>query len=376
MTIQKTFVLGLAALGLSSAAHAQTITDPAAFASAIAGVRAVDNSADKFAEPPPFPIEGKAFRLTLPATSSIEGSGGVNYDYKDGALVLDASPRDVWPSHVGPSEALPSFTVTDSTKSLGNYVGQNAYGAKANVSVFKNVTAAIAILTSPKPMLSPMRTRIGGGMLDDTDWWIKLELPPAEAKAVANDVVGVIEGRYARLPNGKPGACMSGGVTPTIANPSSYSTETCYVAAHIDRIALVRKSSGEVLKEWTNENSPRLGPTLWGKIQAGMNKRELIAVYPELAADTVPRVLPEAIPEMKKNVVTSVVVYKWPVKGMALANLLTEKYGPPIEIDCKFDSVCGGQWKVSDGVSAYMTRMGVYYQPTGAEPPFGYYVGK
>ncbi|MGS1018108.1 hypothetical protein [Allosphingosinicella humi] len=358
-------------LAMASPAFAQTITDPAAFASAIAGVRAGDRSTDKFAEPVPLPIEGKSFRLTMPALDGSEGQGTVFYDYADGVLILDASPRNVWPTLAGPSESLPSFKVTDNTQDLGSYVGQNAYGATARVSVFKNSGAAIAILSSPKPMLSPMRVKIKASNLDDTDWWVKLELPPAEAKAVANDTIGIIEGEYARLPSGKAGACMSTGVSATINRPSSYSSETCYVGAHIERIALVRKSTGAVIKEWTNDTAPRLGPVLWGKVQVGMNKRDLTTVYPSITSYSYLE-SDGAQVNLEKQVVASVEVRNWPVKGTALAMLLTEKYGQPIEIDCKYEYICQGQWKVAEGVSAYMTTLGVLYQLTDTKPPITY----
>lgn len=369
-TIQSAFALGLAAFGLATAADAQTITEPAAFASAIASVRAEAHPADEFAEPAKLPIEGQTFRLTMTAASGLEGHGNVVYNYKEGSLIIDASPTKVWPTRIGPKESLSAFNVTDNTKNLGSFVGQNAYGTKANVSVFENISTAIAILSGPKPMPSPIRASLGGGLLEDTDWWVKLELPPAEAKAVANDVVGVVEGRYGRLPSGKAGSCLVTGVSATIDRPASYSTETCYVGAHIDRIALVRKSSGEVIKEWTNENSPRLGPVLWGKIQVGMNKTDLAFAYP---AATGPGSLESENIRLnfKQEVVSSVEVGNWPAKDRALAKLLTQKYGKPIGFNCV--GSCTGKWKVSDEVSVYMTSLSVIYQLTSAKPPIGYY---
>ena len=370
--ISKSAKLLLAVAACSaSPGMAQTLTDPAAFASAIVAIRAGDHATDKFAEPAPLPIEGKSFRLTLPAVDGSEGQGTVFYDYADGALILDASPSNVWPTLASPSESLPSFKVTDKTRNLGSFVGQNAYGTTARVTVFKNTGTSIAIISGPKPMLSPMRVKIGAQILDDSDWWVKLELSPAEAKAVANDTIGIIEGKYARLPSGKAGACMSGGASATIDTPSSLSTETCYIGANIERIALVRKSTGAVIKEWTNENSPRLGPVLWGKVQVGMNKRDLATAYPSITSYGYLEGEGVQI-NLEKQVVASVDVRNWPAKGKALAKLLTDKYGLPVEIDCKYDAICEGKWRIADGVSAYMTIMAVIYQPTASKPPTGY----
>ncbi|WP_288804430.1 hypothetical protein [uncultured Novosphingobium sp.] len=359
----------------STAASAQTITDPAAFAAAIAAVRDNQHPTDKFAEPPAFPLDGKAFKLTIPAIDGSEGSGSVVYDYKEGSLILDASPRNVWPIMTGPSDALPSFKVSENTKSLASYVGQNAYGATARVTAFKNTGAAIAFVSAPKAMLSPSRTRMGAQILDDTDWWLKIELPPSEAKALANDVVGVIEGRYARLPAGTPGACMSGGATATLDHPTDYYSETCYIGANIDRIAFVRKSTGEVIKEWTSENSPRLGRVLWGKVQEGMTMRDLRAVYPSITSYGY--IESEGVQvNLTKQVAASVEVRNLGVKGKALAKQLTDKYGPPIAIDCKYESLCQGEWKSGEGISAYMGILGIQYQPSDAKPPIGYSLKK
>src|SRR4051794_26635787 len=101
--IQVSLVLGFATCGAASPRMEQIITDPAAFVSAIAAVRAEAHATDKFAEPAPFPLEGKTFRLTIPAIEGGEGRGTVFYDYEDGALIIDASPRNVWPTLAGPS---------------------------------------------------------------------------------------------------------------------------------------------------------------------------------------------------------------------------------------------------------------------------------
>jgi hypothetical protein len=308
----------------------------------------------------------------MPAKDGSEGQGAVVYDYKDGALTLNVSPRNVWPTFVGSKESLPAFIVTENTRNLGSYVGQNAFGATARVTSLKNIGAAIAVVSSPKPMLSPMRTSIGGALLEDTDWWVRLQLAPSEAKTVALDTVGIIEGTYTRLPSGKAGACHFGGISATIDRPTNYSSEICYVGAHVKRIALARKSTGAIIREWTLENSPRLGAALWGKIQVGMNMRELRERYPAitnygyLEADGIQV-------KFSKEVAAAVEVRNWPAKGKRLAKLLTEQYGAPIEIRCDYGSICEGQWKAAEGVSAYLTLLGwVTYQPADTAPPTGY----
>jgi hypothetical protein len=370
----KKTVASLVAAMLTTSATAQTITDAAAFNAAIETVRKGNIPTDKFAEPIKVPIDGKTFKLTLlPDDHAIEGSGGLMYDYKDGVLTLDVSPTNVWPLLVGPKESLPALKVSSTTANLGSSLRQNAYGAVAEVRTFKNTGAAIAILDSPKPMISPQREAIGSKHLEDTDWWLRLTLPPAQAKAVATDSLAIVEGRFATLPNGQAGACHYGGVAATISNPTSYSSEVCYVGANITRIAITRKSTGEVLREWTLDNSPRLGPVLYGKIRAGMSPRDLKAIYPTFDGNRYGSVEGASL-TLDKGVVSSVnVQHDGPERGKALVKLVTARYGQPLESYCVTDTLCEGRWTVADGTVAYLSIMGeLSFREVNAEPPIGY----
>ncbi|MFL0588090.1 hypothetical protein ACH0BU_15805 [Sphingomonas olei] len=370
----KKMITGLVAGLLATSAHAQTITDAAAFNGAIETVRKGNASTDKFAEPIRLPIEGKAFKLTMaPEEWATEGGGALLYDYKDGALVLDLSPTTVWPLLAGPKERLPALKVSSTTANLGSSLGQNAFGAVAEVRTFRNKGAAIAILNSPKPMISPRREAIGAKYLEDTDWWVRLDLPPAQAKAMAADAIAVVEGTFAPLPNGQAGACHFGGVSATIRNPTNYSSEVCYVGANITRIAITRKSTGEVLKEWTLDNSPRLGPVLWDKVRVGMTPRELKAIYPTFEGDRYGWVNGASL-TLDKGVVSKVEVqHDGPERGKAVVKLLTTQYGAPIASRCIGATLCEGEWKVSDGVVVYLSITNrLSYQEADAPPPVGY----
>lgn len=373
----KKMVGGLLAGLLATSASAQTITDAVAFNGAIETVRKGSASTDKFAEPIKLPIEGKPFKLTLsPEEFGIEGGGGLLFDYKDGALTLDLSPTSVWPLLAGPKERLPAFNVSSETKNLGSSIGQNAFGATAEVRTFRNKGAAIAFLDSPKPMISPRRAALGSKYLEDTDWWVRLDLPPAQAKALAADAIAIVEGTFAPLPNGQAGACHFGGVQATISRPTNYSSEVCYVGANITRIAISRKSTGEVLKEWTLDNSPRLGPVLWGKVRAGMTPCDLKAIYPTFDGDRYGSIEGASL-TLDKGVASKVEVqHAGPEGGKALVKLLTTQYGAPIASRCIGATLCEGEWKVSDGVVVYLSITNrLSYQEADAPPPVGYNPG-
>lgn len=364
--MRKTGVAMIVAM-LGASAGAQTITDSPAFNSVISGLHRNAIPTDKFAEPLAFPLDGKSFKLTIPAADSNEGSGGVIYDYKDGVLTLDVTPTTLWPRS-GMSETLPGIIVSSNTKNLGTSLAQNAFGAVAQVRSFQETGAAIAMVSSPKAMLSPLDTDHHFDNMKNSDWWVRLTLTPSQAKAIALDTIGIVEGTYTKLPSGSAGACHFSGASATIDQPSSLSIEICYVGANITRIALARRSSGELIKEWTLENSPHLGPVLWDNIRAGMTKLELATAVPAITdygyieAD-------EAQVEMTKEAVSSIQVRNWPAKGKALAKYLTARYGTPREIDCGFDATCEGKWAAGEGVAAYMINGWVTYQLEGDKPP-------
>lgn len=355
---------------------ARTITDAPAFNAVVAALRKESMPADKFAEPVKLSIDGKPFKLVIPAADESEGQGGVRYDYAGGVLTLDVSPTMLWPGIVEVGQRLPALLVSSSTRNLGSSLGQNAYGAVAEVRTFVNFGSAIAIVSGPKPMLSPSRTDHGFDMLDDTDWWIRLSLPPAQAKAVAMDTVGIVEGAFTTLPSGKAGACHEGGASATLDHPSSYSSEVCYVGANVTRIALARRSTGEVIREWTLANAPHLGPVLWDGIRVGMTRRELEAAQPSITSYGYVEAGKIQV-EMRKEVVSSVEVRDWPAHGRALAKLLTARFGQPTVLDCQYEYLCQGKWSAGDGVAAYLGIGGsVTFQSVDAKPPVGFHPGE
>jgi hypothetical protein len=351
------------------------ITDEAAFNAAITAIRADANNYDKFKEPVATDLIGKSFAITMPLLQEGgEGRGLAYFDYNDGKLLLNVSPSNAWPWREGPGQSMPVLIVSDSSKMTGTYVGQNAYGVTAEVRNFQNVGAGIAIISGPKPMLSPMRAAMNSKYGEDTDWWLTYQLPPSEAKAVGLNTNAVIQGTYANLPSGKPGFCDLGISTATIDSPSNYRSEKCFVGASITRIALVNKTTGAVLKEWTLANAPRLGPELWGGIRVGMNKYDLKAAQPSITsygyfeANGL-----KASVEMLKDVAAKVRVNAPGYPTEAVVAALLQRYGQPVASRCITKRVCEGKWRVSEKVVAYLGIGGeVIYQLATDEPPIGF----
>ena len=351
-----------------------SITDQPGFEKAVAAIRADAQNYDKFKEPVGTDLIGKSFAITMPIQQESEGQGVAFYDYENGKLILDVSPQNAWPLLSGPSEALPTLIVSDTTRTTGSYIGQNAFGVTATVTDFRNSGAGIAIVGSPKPMLSPMRSRIGASILEDTDWWLALDLPPAEAKALALRTVAVIQGTYAKLPSGNVGFCSTGGISATIDSPSNYSSEKCFVGARISRIALVENGTDKVLIEWTTANNPILGPELWGGVRSGMGKSELKSVQPSITEYGSFESSGQRVSvEMRKGVASKVQVHSSGSSGRPLMDALTRQYGQAIVGKCITSNLCEGRWQANTKVDVYLSITGdVTYQLSTDEPPIGF----
>jgi hypothetical protein len=357
----------------AKADQSSSITDEESFRAAIAAIRADSNNYDKFKEPVSTTLIGRSFAITMPVQDGGEGRGIAYYDYEDGKLILNVSPSNAWPLLDGPSASMPVLIVSDDSEMTGSYIGQNAFGVTAEVRNFKNIGAGIAIVGSPKPMASPMRTKIGAQYLEDTDWWLSYDLPPSEARALALNTHAVVQGTYSMLPTGKAGFCHRMGLAATIDKPSNYSTEKCFVGAKITRIAFVNKLNGTVLKEWTTANSPRLGPELWGGIRVGMDKNDLKAAQPTITSyGSFQANGLSATVEMQKEVVARVRVSAPGYTDKQVVAALTQRYGQPLTSKCYVTS-CEGKWRVNGQVDAYLTiGGGVIYQLSDSEPPIGF----
>lgn len=351
-----------------------SITDEAEFQRTIAAVRADAKNYDKFKEPVATDLIGKAFAITMPVQQQSEGQGVAFYDYQNGKLILDVSPQNAWPLLAGPKEKLPTLVISDNTDTTGRSIGQNAFGVTAEVTNFKNTGAGIAIVGSPKPMLSPMRARINATMLEDTDWWVALALPPSEAKALALDTVAVVQGTYAKLPSGNVGFCSTDAVSATLDRPSNYSSEKCFIGARVSRIALIQKSTNKVLKEWTTGTDPTLGPELWGGIRAGMKKQELKSLYPTITDyGHLDNNGQSVSVEMRKDVASKVRVNFGATPSRFLMDMLNRQYGQPLAGKCITANLCEGKWRANSEVDAYLSITGdVTYQLANEEPPVGF----
>ena len=127
------------------------------------------------------------------------------------------------------------------------YIAQNAFGAKAAVTKITERTDGIIVLDAPS------KAEAGA------DYTYSLNIDGPAARIVALDTALIIEGTYDRMPRGleefAPPVmpityCQDNSDGPTVQDPTDQDSTNCVIGAHVKRIAFVRRSTGEVLKEW------------------------------------------------------------------------------------------------------------------------------
>lgn len=351
-----------------------SITAPAEFLREIAAVRADSHDYDKFKQPLRDVLEGEHFKVTVPFDTDLIASNGTNYDYKGGNLYLSFSPNKSASLLRPGSGSVKVVLITQNTRSLGSYVGQNAYGATARVHTLHNDGAGIALASTPRPM---QRAETVGGIpvASKSGWFFETQLPPADAKALALNSAVEIDGVYAALPWGDAGFCDFSGSEATIQNPTDYYSEKCYLGANIDRIAFVNEATHTVLQEWTSAKNPTLGPELWGGIRVGMDKFQVKALWPSITDYGHLEANNASVSVRFSDDGVSSVEVSLPYSENGQFGSLISKYGQPAASRCVIQTLCYGRWNLNSGVSVFLTGGGtLVYQPSDAAPPIGFSV--
>jgi hypothetical protein len=351
-----------------------SITGSPEFLREIATVRADSHNYDKFKEPVRGALDGQHFKITLPFDTDLIAFGATSYDYKAGNLLLSFSPDKSAPLLRPGSGSVKVVLIAENTRSLGSYVGQNAFGATARVHSLKNDGAGVALVSTPRPMQHAENVD-GIPVAPKSGWFFESQLPPAEAKALALKSAVEIEGVYAALPWGDAGFCDFNGSEATIQDPTDYFSEKCYVGAKIDRIAFVNEASGTVLKEWTLASDPTLGPELWGGVRVGMDKFQVKALWPSITDYGHLEANNESVSVRFGDDGVSSVEISLPYSERGQFGSLVSRYGQPVASRCVIETPCYGRWNLNNGVSVFLTGGGtLVYQPTDAAPPIGFSV--
>ena len=186
------------------------------------------------------------------------GSGQAGYyTYSNGALRLIFSPREAWTASGSPRRLI--GVMVERTRSGGGYVGSNAYGARAAVTVEWREEDALAFIERPAGRTSPyaqesppvpanLRRFAPADPLDD--YWFDASLPPSEARLLATNARLIIEGVVRPIAGDTLAECHGTYGRPTVDDPREIFISTCWLGASIDRVAIVDGRSQAVLQEW------------------------------------------------------------------------------------------------------------------------------
>ena len=131
-------------------------------------------------------------------------------------------------------------------------------GSRSRVDGSGRVGYVSAMLDRPEGEESPYKSSISipPSMLSlvpplpKKNYWVEMALPGPEARKVAMDAALVIEGTIQALDGGKLSICKPNYIEAQIDAPTEIYGSECWVGANVSRIAFIRKSTGEVLKEW------------------------------------------------------------------------------------------------------------------------------
>lgn len=210
---------------------------------------------DKFAETTANPsVIGQPFKFIgrLNNGQALGGQPGPWYAYEDGKLrfVFSLSQEHVDVGFSGPKYIV--GIIGGSRKPTRSYVGSNAYGATARVQVVKLEQNGLVLLDGPSGERSPFGVPGVPDLRPPPDSYsAEFTLPGPDARKLALDAGLLIEGTIAALPNGKSNVCKAIYGGPEIDHPLEVYGSECWVGANVSRIAFVRRSTGEVLREWT-----------------------------------------------------------------------------------------------------------------------------
>lgn len=160
--------------------------------------------------------------------------------YADGVLALYRFSDEVQPNQEAEIsdphrfERHRGLELSADFKETGRSVGQNAFGARAEVRHFRGVQDTLMFMNRPRDLYYEFRK----------------PLPGPDAKALAERAVIIVRGRVDRSESGKVAGCNSLYLDATIDMPNTGVVQQCWVAIRVEAIELRASANGGVLAAW------------------------------------------------------------------------------------------------------------------------------
>ena len=206
---------------------------------------------DQFADAPAAPQAGAQFVVSMKFSDANEAGVGRSserpyYTYGAGRLRLQATPSN---QQAGPGQpTYPVMSIAHRTKPGKAYMGASAFGAAARIPATWLETDGVAMIVRPQGELSPYSRPLEGVAERRDTYWVEVELPGPLARQVALDARLLLEGSLQPLDGNRITACRTDHGAARIDSPTVVISRTCWIGAHVSRIAIV--SRGVTLREW------------------------------------------------------------------------------------------------------------------------------
>lgn len=217
---------------------------------------------DSFSEPTADPKTiGEEFKLVIniyDGQAHEPSFSDAYFTYESGKLRLIFSPSE---APFGSELGSPRYLVGEiggRVRSRYGYLGANAFGASAKVTAKRVEVDVLAMLDRPEGEVSPY-TSVYSSLpnslrptvqLPRDKYWIELIISGSEARKLAADAGLLIEGTIGALAGDKLNHCKGFYAGATIETPNEVYGQRCWVGARVSKIAFIRRSTGEILKEW------------------------------------------------------------------------------------------------------------------------------
>lgn len=212
--------------------------------------------ADPFSPAPTTEHDGQAFRLTFPLRQKQGYSGGPftwEYDISSQRMKFSLLPEnfigtawsrdgDIADIRTFTSLGKAGFTLNRNEKVEDGGRRSNAFGATVDVTT-TTITETSVVEFAPNyetPQPFPERYFLQAD----------IRASPDEGRAMSTDVHVVAYGRLKAFEGRSPVICGSDYHEPSVRNPRETVIRTCAAVVDIDRIALERASTGEVIRSW------------------------------------------------------------------------------------------------------------------------------
>ncbi len=261
-------------------------------------------SPDPFKDHPSARFGARAFELVGRLHQKGEGGEATDgeWTYDRDAKVLVATYRNFG-----------ELTFFDVSQPAGSYIGQNAFGVKAEVKRFKDTTFLLKSTREDSPVL-------------------RVEIPadPETAKRLTETLRVRIVGQLIAT-KGTVTTCESSSGEPTLVRPYQVALTSCALKAWIDRVTI--EGGGTVQASWTYEDDVA---GRYDKLKRDGPNRAVLSVIKnpawakEPTGDDIARYFPDRAQRMEvagRAVIACMVTAKLTLDGCTVVSETPEAYG-------------------------------------------------